>query len=363
MLSMRTIQSLYSRLKTCHRQKILFPLLFRRVMLTAMGEFARKKIPALRPWCPRFPSRIVILSDGSVTTCCADPFGKNSFASIYQEDLEVIWKDQIQRIIKDDLYQLQQCRSCYGPGLQGTICSVQDYRQWRRNACLYPRGLYVEPMGCCNYGCCCAKDIHRYRSVKLDLERTYGNIKSFLPKIQTLHFFNWGEPLLHDGLCDFIRQCRSGCQNLKMEISTNGYFLDDNISRCLIEAKLSLVQISLHGAPGTDNMLKYAQHGADYERVLNNARRLVEIRDSFGTRFPKVTFPAALFEWNDSEESIQRLMLDAIKCGIDAVEWCLDEFRGGFPRSSKKYILNSKELRILKEKGMNLRSSVKGMSL
>lgn len=309
-------------------------------------------------WCSLFPKGIVILSDGKMTTCCLDALGKNSYANIYQQDLLTILEQTIPEILERGLQELTACKECIGKnGLTSLISNSGEYKPWENISHSYPEELIIEVASWCNYGCCIAKELHNYRrESQLDLAKVFKQIKPLLTKISRIKLFNYGEPLLNKGLGDFILSCRKTNNDLILTLATNGFFMNESISKTLIEGQVNQVVVSVHGGPGTENMLKYANYGADYKRVIANIEELLNLRKLYASQLPKISLRAILFAWNDSDDVMDQLRGDAQRLGLqttwgnldtDNYHWILDEGKGGLDRSSKRFTPGNKELQKL----------------
>ncbi|OKY76261.1 MAG: hypothetical protein BM485_03135 [Desulfobulbaceae bacterium DB1] len=333
----------------------------RQLMGTAIGSALRRRFHHLRPTCKEFPgNHVVILSDGSVTTCCMDWRGSNTFASLYEKPLEKIWKEEVRAALRGDLYDFELCSQCVGSARTPQLTADTATRQaWRRTEEGFPDSLTIEVMGACNYACCPAREVGTLRPVKPDLGLIFAHIESMLPGIRRLRLFNWGEPLLHDGLADFITQCRKASPKIVLLVSSNGILLDEAMARCFVNNRVEHLVISAHGAPGTESMLRYSKKNADYDKVLGNVRRLLDIRNKSNAVYPKVSLRAILFSWNDSEEAMGRFRRDAASLGLSAANghpdhdnyhWILDS--GGLGKNaSKRFYRGSGELeRLINDK-------------
>lgn len=334
----------------------------KRLMLSDMGAQLRRAVPALRPMCKEFPANLIILSDGGISTCCQDSLGRNAFASIYDEDLETIWRKRVRSLLNDGdgLYTLNLCRECIGSETAPLVPAPAEAQAWRATTENYPQDVTIEVMGACNYACCVSRDIHRHRAVKPDLDRVFKGIESMLPGIGRLRLFNFGEPLMNDGFKEFIRRCREAAPDVVMTLATNGLLMDEEYSRCFIDNRVDHVVVSTHGGPGTENMLRYSRQGADYPRVLANVERLLAMRREAGKEFPKVSLRAILFDWNDTDEVMDRFRTDAARMGLkpeggninlDNYHWLLDGNHGGGPISSKRFTIGSKDFDWLVARG------------
>jgi radical SAM protein with 4Fe4S-binding SPASM domain len=338
---------------------IILRRMIKPLMLSKYGNIIRNIIPTLRPWCMMFPRIIVILSDGSVTTCCFDPYGRNRLGSVYEKDITEIWNTKIKDMTREGLYELPRCRECIGSQVVSLLSKKRDYLEWQNYVHRYPQCIQLEVTGRCNYGCCCANELYKHRKnneTKLDLNRTFENIKSFFPKITTLNLSSVGESLLHEGFCDFVKKCRKESDSLVMMLATNGLLMDEKIARCLIEEKVYRVNISIHGGPGTENMLKYSKYGADYNKVLANIKRLTELRRVYKSNLPYIAIKTILFNWNDSDDLMDTLRRDAKAVGVDRISWTLDCGSGYLPRSSKRFTPGSNALRELQQRDIYVQS-------
>ncbi|MBI2353849.1 MAG: glycosyltransferase [Deltaproteobacteria bacterium] len=329
--------------------------LVREMISAPVGRFIRLALPRYNPYCLfYFPQMMLnILSDGSVTTCCFDPLGKNGFASIYEKDLAAIWAEDVPRVMCGDFYENMGCIPCFGCENRSSLINEPGKKEeWLRLTDAAPNEIQLEITANCNYSCvsCNSKIIRELRSADLDLEVTFKNIRSMLKKVRKLNLYNYGEPLLHKGFSDFIQKCRAESDDLILELATNGMLLNESISRAIIENRVNRIIISAHGGPGTENMLKYSTHGADYEKLLANIRMLIRLREEYRSELPKISLRAILFEWNDNDEDTDRLRNDARKLGLSATHgqydtdnyhWILD---GATKHASKKYVRGSAAL-------------------
>lgn len=329
------------------------------IMLSSEGERIRDNLVQFRPWCGWFPSMIVVLSDGSVTTCCVDSYGKQVFGNVYEKDIKQVLSDKLPDILQRGLYDFEICRNCVGEHpFVSLISNPKEYEVWLHSYQQSPATLQLEIMGACNYQCPCpAGEIYKLRPVKLNLEKTFCHIKSILPELNQLNLFNFGEPLLNDGFVDFIKKCRDAAPDLFIVLATNGLLMNEHISQALIEAKVNQVIVSVHGGPGTENMLKYSKVNANYDVVIKQVKQLIKLREDYQSSIPKVALKAVLFNWNDTDETMNQLRRDAGELGLrplngdpqeDTYYWVIDQTRN---LSSKRFTNGSEALKRLIEQG------------
>lgn len=276
------------------------------------------KVFEQKPTCWEITNRFFVLSDGSVTTCCMDGFGANTYGNIYNDNsVETCRNSKKFKDLTKNLLSSSVCVTCPFKVSNPTKAQVKEYMQNLQNG---PEGAQLEIAGKCNYACdqCWANVIPEKRDPMPDLDVMFDWIKPVLPKLKYINGFNFGEPFLNPKFPDFLLKCKSVNEALSIGISTNGMLLTEEKAKKVVEAQVSWMMFSLHGAPGTDNMLKYSNQGADYEKVLKNIKMLKDIRDSQGLEYPKISVRVILFNWNDTDELMDKLRADMASIGINA---------------------------------------------
>ncbi len=135
--------------------------------------------------------------------------------------------------------------------------------------------LDVEPTNHCNMNCafCVAKQQMKrpkdYMDIKL-FEEICKQAEKFGSK--GIRFLRWGEPLLHKQIDKMIIMAKDHKQ--LTHITTNGFFLDDNMCVKLIEAGLDSIIISMQGT----NEGEYSKlRGSQFETIADNVERLRKI--------------------------------------------------------------------------------------
>lgn len=307
--------------------------------------------------CMQLSNTAVILSDGSITTCCVDSDGKNIYTNIKDVKFKTFLKNKPRHVLKKTLSS-KMCSQC--PYLIKTP-KKYELEYYQKSLKQGPNILQIEVSAKCNYACsgCASNYLHKRRTPLMDLEFAYEKIETMLPEIEMINCFNYGEPLINPQLIDFIFKCRQKNPRLKIGLSTNGMLLTKEKAQKLLEAKVDWILFSLHGGPGTENMLKYSRRGADYEKVLENIKQLKELRDSSGSEVPKINMRAILFDWNDTDELMDKFRDDARKIGLTkpTLDWINDEgyhwlldFNSPSERSSKRFLQGNEQYKWLKSR-------------
>jgi len=149
------------------------------------------------PVCRAAIIESTILSDGSVTTCCIDTKGENTYGNICEQSFEQIWNDKFYEFRKKNLYDNKVCFSCIGnktkfsPKFKST---KKERDGWKSKKIPFPENLVLEISGVCNYACngCFTNELVKYRKPFFDFESAKKNLEVLLKQIKKLRLYNWG---------------------------------------------------------------------------------------------------------------------------------------------------------------------------
>lgn len=142
--------------------------------------------------------------------------------------------------------------------------------------------LMIETTNRCNLKCptCFSHQDGRPKE-DMTLKDFTNLIRTSAGHINHISLYNYGEPLLNKFTIEMIRYAKKiGIKYIKL--ATNGMLLNDATVRALVSSGLDCISISLDGASAAT----YAQFrvGGNFELVVENIGRLVEMRDRAGTR-------------------------------------------------------------------------------
>jgi len=122
-----------------------------------------------------------------------------------------------------------------------------------------------------------------------------------------VHLHNFGEPLLDKTLPERIEYAKlKGIR--KVKIFSNGSLFDEHRARALIEAGLDEVKISIDGA--TKEEFERIRHPLKFDRVIDNVKRLVALRDEMGA---DMRIAVACCSTTDKSATMQSLE-DVVDC-------------------------------------------------
>lgn len=151
-----------------------------------------------------------------------------------------------------------------------------DYKGKRTLLRSLPVRLWVELVSTCNLRCvmCPNKDLPEKDRGFMDFEvfkKIIDEAKEFVSEVNLYHR---GESLLHPQLEEMIQYAQE--KGLYTKIHTNGTLLDDELIKKLLRSGLNRITFS-YDAYDKETYEKI-RVGASYERVMENIRRLLELK-------------------------------------------------------------------------------------
>lgn len=153
----------------------------------------------------------------------------------------------------------------------------------------YPIQLEFELNGTCNYRCeSCTYRLDKEAGARpeIDFDKYCEIVSDGVKKgLGAIRFNYHNEPLLKRDIARYIRFAKS-CGIVDTYLSTNGSLLDEDMSVLLIEAGLDRLQVSVDAFDAkTYGILR---PGGNYERVVDNIRQFMKIRNEMGHVLPAV---------------------------------------------------------------------------
>lgn len=280
--------------------------------------------------CEHFDREVTILADGTVTTCCVDNRGLNRFASIYEHSFDETMRmhRETKRKYVSDASQTPACATCLNNWQIRPYMYKDPRRVWRfTREIFFPTQFVLEVTSRCNARCqtcihnLMANDLSSVRSGTngfLDLDRTTEWLRPVWGKLKRLRMYNYGEPFLHKGLEDFCADMKQKSPGVNIGISSNGTsFGTDRRIHKIIDSGMDAIIVSLHGGTA-DLSRRYMGKEFPFEKAIDNIRRMMAAKRARGATLPVIDLKCVLFEWNDSEEAIQKFADLAEELDVDA---------------------------------------------
>jgi len=176
-----------------------------------------------------------------------------------------------------------------------------------------PFGLIVDPSNGCNLHCpgCVHSKNNKNKFIwtpgNLTKETYIKFIENYGPTATDIFFYNWGEPLLNKLTPIFIKIAKKYL--LRTAISSN-FSLDFNHEE-LVTSGIDYITIALDGATKT-SYSKYRK-GGNFELVLENIKKIVEIKNKLKTNKPYLQWRFLVFEHNMHEIDLAKKLAYDLK--------------------------------------------------
>lgn len=141
--------------------------------------------------------------------------------------------------------------------------------------------LVIEISNACNLRCSmCPRNLMERRIEHLDVATFESIIRENHKELEFVSLNGYGEPLLHPGLFDFLKLC--GKYGVHTGISTNCTLLDEAKSAALLECPPDVLTLAIDSVDR--NSFEKVRVGADFDAVMENARRFLDLHRAAGGR-------------------------------------------------------------------------------
>lgn len=199
------------------------------------------------------------------------------------------------------------------------LAALQDRRQRRTVAVANPFDLTIDLTSACQLSCpyCSTGNgtIARGRAVIRD-ELYHKLLGSVGDDCFIVWYFSNGEPLLHKRFGELVATTKD--QRIFSVISTNlSLELSDDYLHKLLTCGLGIISASIDGACA--ETYRQYRRGGDFDLVMRNVRRLVEMKRNLGLTYPLIEWRFLRFRHNEHEEFEARAL--AHMMGVDLIEF------------------------------------------
>lgn len=300
---------------------------------------ATRANPDANPYCSRPWKQITVLSDGTVVCACIDAAKTNPLGNVMEQSFEEIWNGpayvDTRRKIIEDIEQIPICRSCPNrvpnpPANPEAIDSVPK-----------PKALFLESVAACNLACPgCDRDAIEGTRTKLVLDTDVMKkvITEMSPELEYLEYHVGGENFMHKDSYEVIRHAKTVNPGVFILSSTNGhYFKTEDQRREVVESGIDCLIFSIDGTD-QESYERY-RVGGNFQKVIDNMRGVLEWREKLGSKTPYIVWRYILFDWNDSDEEMEKARTMAQELGVDYFCWHLNVAQDDF--SSKKHYIGA----------------------
>ncbi|RMF58920.1 MAG: radical SAM protein [Calditrichaeota bacterium] len=164
---------------------------------------------------------------------------------------------------------------------------------------LYSKKFMVEATSLCNLKCpLCPVPAHLHRDVgHMEMHTFREVIDDLVGHAKKIDFWNFGEPFLNPNFFEMVKYATD--RGIKIRVSTNSTFLDDEYIEKIFWSNLSSIIVCLDGA-SKETHERY-RIGSQFEKVRDGIRRLSLTRRKLGRELPFIRLQYLVFSYNEHE--------------------------------------------------------------
>lgn len=150
-----------------------------------------------------------------------------------------------------------------------------------------PMILFVDPASICNFKCkfCptgnrnLIKNTVRWQGrMDFDLyKKIIDDLEEFDEPLKVLRLYKEGEPLINSRFTDMIRYAKASGFVKYIDTTTNGYLLETERIRSILDAGLDRINISVDGM-SDQQFLEFTGVKVNFEKFVDNIRNLYEMK-------------------------------------------------------------------------------------
>src|SRR5436309_6477948 len=180
-----------------------------------------------------------------------------------------------------------------GTGLRNTVrVAYLDfsenliYRLAKRfpSIAITPRSIQIETTTRCNLKCTfCELSYWTEKPTDLRFD-TFQKMVARLPKLKRVDLTGIGEALMNRDFFRIIELLKS--RGIHITLNDNFTLMTEKVARQIVEMGVDQIFLSLDGA--TRESYEQIRRGANFDKVINNARGLLEVKRRMRKRLPEV---------------------------------------------------------------------------
>lgn len=200
----------------------------------------------------------------------------------------------------------------------------------------FPLHLYLELSRACNYNCkmCMRSESPKGSHFPEELaKKIVAEAAKKGPTSYSLHLF--GEPLVNPKWDRIVETVRTGHNKNAILLTTNGYLLDSECSKRLIDLKVNRIFVSFHSLD--PERYREKTGGGDVEVVLDNVKEFAKL-----TKGSETKLFVRLFLDSDEEDICAELIDELRGDGLFIEQRNYHNFAGGKPEWSSYIEVSSR---------------------
>lgn len=179
-----------------------------------------------------------------------------------------------------------------------------------------PDTLQIGISNPCNLACrmCPYLEVHDADRSLMTLE-TLERFVPMLRHLDNVHLSGFGETLLNKNILAFVDRIREVNPRIAIDVTNNGTLLREPVARGFVERGVDRVVVSFDGA--TAATVESIRLGVKFDDVIENIRRLTEIKRELGRAKPVVRFNCMVGYGTYGE--LPELVRLAKRCGVGEI--------------------------------------------
>jgi MoaA/NifB/PqqE/SkfB family radical SAM enzyme len=279
--------------------------------------------------CSWIEGGLTVHSDGNVRCGLDDPHGQRSFGNVKETPIGEIFANPEYGRLQDKLWRGHRCHGC------GLYRRVESHDPPPANRPHLPVEPVVETSVKCNIRCPNTACIPNNNSLlktrdadSLGTDTLRSVADQLSTSLETIHFYNYGEPFLNRRAEEMLLYLREKCPGALIVTSTNAIPLS-NPSRAekVVAAGLDRVIVTISGV--TQEVYGRYHATGKCEQALAGVKNLCDAKRRNGRTLPAVILRYLVFHWNDSDAQIDGVIALAEEYGVDRLTLFLtDEPQG-----------------------------------
>jgi hypothetical protein len=272
---------------------------------------------------------ICINADLTISCNCQDFSGQGHIGDLRTDSLAEIFSGDTVREFQEALsrgeFPTDVCASCE----ERLVLPEDEVGGPPRFGRIPERGLMLENTALCNFKCeLCREKRPGLVALRSQVTMPADDVEVVARLlhdngIQSLFYFNLGEPFLSRHILEEIQTIRRYNPDIWIVTSTNAVPFDaeEKFEAALL---MDYVYVSLDGVD--QESVEQYQVGGNFEKSYENMKRLCKMRsgtDRFrdGTPLPIIEWKYVMFRWNDSPEQVRKAVELAKAAGVDVLEF------------------------------------------
>jgi MoaA/NifB/PqqE/SkfB family radical SAM enzyme len=271
----------------------------------------------MRYRCAWLEEGITVHSDGNISCGLDDPHAQRSFGNLRDRSIASILANPEYRVMQEKLWNGHHCAHC------GHFRPVAHDSAPPPAQPLPRTSIVLETTVKCNLACPnppCIPNNDAGETTRdgdfLDFAAFRIAIDQVAESLDTVHFYNYGEPFLNRRAEDMLAYLRERCPDALIVTSTNGIPLS-NATRAkkAVAAAPDRIIFTISGAT-QESYARYHVNGR-LDLALAGLKNACDAKREIGRERPKIIWRYLAFHWNDSKDEIERAVAIAEDYGVD----------------------------------------------